>query len=278
MGGSSRKVMIMVAPNGARRTKQDHPALPMTAEELAAEAKRCRDAGAAAIHMHVRGPDGAHVLDAGRYLEATEAVKSATGGDMVVQITTEAVGVYTAVEQISVVRDVVPAAVSVALKELVPDEGSEAGAQAFFTWMKEQRAAPQFILYGAEEVTRFFRLCDKGVIPFARPFLLFVLGRYAADQQSVPEDLDPFLDALGGRDVPWAMCAFGRRELACAEAAIAAGGHVRVGFENNLHRADGTVAATNADLVAATAGRIIALGHEVMTGDEAKRFIDTTLV
>jgi len=270
---ASRKVMIMVAPNGARRTKQDHPALPMTPEELAQDALRCREAGAAAIHMHVRGPDGGHVLDADLYRRATQAVDGATGGDMAVQITTEAVGVYTSDQQMAVVRDVVPAAVSVALKELVPDDSSKDAAKQFFAWMQETGVSPQFILYDATEVDRFFKLFAKGVIPFARPFLLFVLGRYSTDQQSSPDDLTPFLEALGARDVPWAMCAFGRHELACAEAAIAAGGHVRVGFENNLHMPDGSPAGSNADLVSATAETVRRLGHEVMTAHEAKAFM-----
>lgn len=270
----SRQVMIMVAPNGARRTKADHPALPMTAEELARDAQECREAGAAAIHMHVRGPDGGHVLDAGLYREAMQAVHEATGGDMAVQITTEAVGVYTADRQMAVVRDVVPRAVSMALKELVPDDASKAAAGDFFRWMTEGGVSPQFILYEAGEVDRFFRLKEEGVIPFAHPFLLFVLGRYATDQQSSSEDLTPFLDALGDREAPWAICAFGRHELSCAEAAIAVGGHVRVGFENNLHMADGSLAGSNADLVAATAEGVRRLGHEVMTAQEAKAFME----
>ena len=270
----SRQVMIMVAPNGARRTKADHPALPMTPEELARDAQACRQAGAAAIHMHVRGADGGHVLDAGLYGEATRAVQAATGGDMAVQITTEAVGVYTADQQMAVVRDAVPRAVSMALKELVPDDASKAAAGDFFRWMKEAGVSPQFILYEAGEVDRFFRLKEDGVIPFARPFLLFVLGRYTTDQQSEPGDLTPFLDALGERDVPWAMCAFGRHELACAEAAVAAGGHVRVGFENNLHMADGSLAGSNADLVAATAESVRRLGCRVMSAQEAGTFME----
>lgn len=274
----SDPVVIMVAPNGARRGKAEHPALPLTADEVAAEAARCQAAGAAAIHMHVRDDDGAHVLDAARYAEATEAVRAATGGDMVVQITTEAVGVYSPQEQMAVVRGVKPASVSMALKELVPDAGAYQVMRSFCVWMQAHRIAPQFILYDAGDVTRFFELQAADVIPFTHPFLLFVLGRYASDRQSAPEDLGPFLEALGGRDAPWACCAFGRRELDCAEAAMKAGGHVRVGFENNLHLPDGSVAGSNAELVAATAERARELGFAVMDGPGARAFIEDTLV
>ena len=103
-------------------------------------------------------------------------------------------------------------------------------------------------------------LVDRGVIPFPRPFLLFVLGRYARDQQSAPEDLDPFVAALAGRDLPWAMCAFGKREADCALRAARLGGHVRVGFENNLSLPGGGPAPSNAALVAATADLLRAAG------------------
>jgi len=53
--------------------------------------------------------------------------------------------------------------------------------------------------------------------------------------------------------VPWMACAFGPGEAACIAAAIALGGHARVGFENNHHRPDGSVAPGNADAVARAA-------------------------
>lgn len=271
-------VMIMVAPNGARRGKADHAALPVTAEEVAADAVLCRAAGASVLHMHVRDDDGAHVLDARRYLDATAAVEAATGGDMVVQITTEAVGTYTAQEQMSLVCDVMPVCASLALRELVPDAASHQVARAFFVWMQANRIAPQFILYDAQDLERFFELSDADVIPFTYPFLIFVLGRYASDQQSSPADLEPFLEVLGNRDVAWAMCAFGAQEAACAKAAMEAGGHVRVGFENNLHMADGQLAENNAAIVAATAAQARDLGFDVMTAQQARAFVAETLV
>jgi len=63
---------IMVAPNGARKTTSDHPAIPVTIEQTAITAKACFDAGAGAIHFHVRDTDQKHVLDAGFYREGLE--------------------------------------------------------------------------------------------------------------------------------------------------------------------------------------------------------------
>ncbi|MHA1571267.1 MAG: 3-keto-5-aminohexanoate cleavage protein, partial [Alphaproteobacteria bacterium] len=111
--------LLMVAPNGARRGKVDHPALPITAGELAADAALCREAGAGAIHLHVRGDDGGHILDAERYREAMAEVNGATGGDLVIQITTESVGLYQPEQQMALVREVRPEFVSLAIRELV---------------------------------------------------------------------------------------------------------------------------------------------------------------
>jgi 3-keto-5-aminohexanoate cleavage enzyme len=56
-------LVVMVAPNGARRTKADHAKLPITPAEIAAEAARCAEAGASILHLHVRADDGGHTLD-----------------------------------------------------------------------------------------------------------------------------------------------------------------------------------------------------------------------
>ena len=55
---------LMVAPNGARRLKKDHPAVPLTINETVETAKACYKEGAEAIHLHVRDKNGQHVLDA----------------------------------------------------------------------------------------------------------------------------------------------------------------------------------------------------------------------
>ena len=67
----------MVAPNGARKVKTDHPQVPLDAGEIAAVARDCADAGAGAIHYHVRDAEGGHILDAGRYHEATAELQRA---------------------------------------------------------------------------------------------------------------------------------------------------------------------------------------------------------
>ncbi|MDX8534206.1 3-keto-5-aminohexanoate cleavage protein [Mesorhizobium sp. VK25A] len=269
-------LLIMVAPNGARRTKNDHPALPMTAPELAETAAACLAEGAAAMHVHVRDEAGAHALDADLYTEALAAIRERTNGRMLVQVTTEAVGRYSPLEQMQLVRALRPVAVSVALREIL--RAGEAAASAFFAWTAEQGIGVQHILYDDVDLDKFVQLFRRGDFGDMRqPRLLFVLGRYARDQESRPEDLDSFLAGLERHGLvvgtTWSVCAFGRGETAALAAAIARGGHVRVGFENSLWNADGAMARDNAERVAAIARVADNAGRPLASAQQARAIL-----
>lgn len=244
---------IMVAPNGARKGHTEHPNLPLTADALATDMLACQAAGAQAVHMHVRDDNGRHTLDASHYLAATEAVRQATGPEFVVQITTEAVGMFKPHEQIAVVRAVQPDAVSIATKELIPDSESEADAAKLYHWAHQQRIAVQHIVYAANEFDRLLDLIERGIIPGRRHSVIFPLGRYATNQESDPAELAPFVakvrESGGASRFDWWVCAFGASETASLVAAAAMGGHCRIGFENSFFNADGTRAGSNAERV-----------------------------
>jgi len=244
---------IMVAPNGARKGHAEHPNLPLTAEALATDALACQAAGAQAIHMHVRDDEGRHTLDASRYMAATEAVRRLTGPEFVVQITTEAVGMFKPHEQIAVVRAVRPEAVSIATKELIPDASREADAAELYRWAHEQRIAVQHIVYAVNEFEHVLDLMKRGIIPGDRHSVIFPLGRYAVAQESDPAELAPFVtkvqDNGGAARFDWWVCAFGASETASLVAAAAMGGHCRIGFENSFINADGSRANSNAERI-----------------------------
>ena len=241
-------LVVTVAPNGARRSKADHPHLPMTPDELAAEAERCSAASATVIHLHVRTADGRHSLDPELYRSAMHAVRMAVGERMAIQLTTESVGLYTPEAQIGVVRELRPEAVSLALRELIPDEAHIHQAADFLHWLRDERIAPQYILYTPDDVIRFHELRRRGVIPQLHPWVLFVLGRYAEAEESRASDLLCYLRHHEDGS-PWSACAFGQTEAATVLTAAGLGGHVRVGFENNLWLRTGSLAQSNADLV-----------------------------
>ena len=271
-------LIIAVAPNGARKTREDHPAIPLSAEETAREAAACCEAGAAMIHLHVRDADLRHSLDAAAYREATAAVRREAGDRLIIQMTTESVGIYGPQEQMAAVREVRPEAVSLALREICPDEDSLVEAAPFLEWLAAERIMPQYIIYSLEDLARFAALRGRGVVPGERPFLIYVLGRYTEGQVSAPGDLLPFL-AAAEEPAPdwainWAICAFGRREAACALTAAALGGHVRVGFENNMYLANGDLAPDNAALVAQVADGAALLGRDLADAATARNILE----
>lgn len=262
-------LILAVAPNGARKTKADHGAMPIAPEEIASTAAACAEAGASMIHLHVRDSQGRHSLDVEAYRAAIDAVRREVGRGLVIQVTSEAVGVYTPDQQMAMVRALRPEAVSLAIREITPDAAHEAAAAEFLAWMRQESITPQYILYSAEDVARFESLVDRQVVPGEKQFVLFVLGRYTKDQRSSPADILPFLQALR-RDHLWAVCAFGPRETACALAAACLDGHARVGFENNLRLPDGSVAPDNAALVSAVARASNAVGRRPAKPDETR--------
>lgn len=255
-----RRVAIAVAPNGGRRTKADHPAIPLTPGELARTAAECLDAGAAMIHVHVRRPDGRHLLDADAYGAAIAAIRAAVGDRLVIQITTEALGLYAPAEQVAVLKAVKPEAASLALREFAPDAAAEPAFAEALLWMKRENVLPQIILYEPAEAVRLEGMIRRGLVPWPDIPVLYVLGRYTLSQTSQPADLMPFLAPEAPRFSNWSVCAFGRHEAVCVTAGALLGGHVRVGFENNLHRPDGSLAASNADLVETVATALDRLG------------------
>jgi uncharacterized protein (DUF849 family) len=216
-------LLISVAPNGARRSKADHPGLPVTAEHIAKVAASCQSMGAALLHLHVRDAQGAHSLDPRHYQDTIAQVAKLSGDSLLIQITTEACGIYDVGTQMAVVRAVRPAAASFAIREYFGSAPPQPEVVQFFSWIHEAGIAAQFILYSPGEIAQLQLLIANGVIRAPRPHALFVLGRHARDQQSDPQDLLAFVQSWP-RDWPWSVCAFGRSELAVAAVAIGLGG------------------------------------------------------
>lgn len=263
-------LIVTVAPNGAYKQPADHPAVPITPATLATTAKSCLDAGAAMLHMHIRDARGHHSLDVEGYREAQRVVRQAVGDAMVIQITSEAAGVYQAPAQIAMVEALQPEAVSIGLREIDKPEIGEAGLQRFFADLAQRHTMVQVILYDVPDLRRWQALRASGVVPDAPWFLLFVLGRYSAGQTSSPRDLLPFLAAHEGPE-PWAVCAFGAAENTCITAATLFGGHARVGFENNLLCKDGSVAPDNTALVRQAVEAAAALGRPLATAADIRQ-------
>ncbi|MEQ8953621.1 MAG: 3-keto-5-aminohexanoate cleavage protein, partial [Gammaproteobacteria bacterium] len=233
-------------------------------------------AGACMIHLHVRDGRLGHSLDPTLYQQAIAAIRQRVGRELIIQITTEAMGIYSPQQQAAAVHQVRPEAVSLALREFCPDPGGEAFAAEFFNWLHQAGIYAQYILYDAADIARLKDLRRRGLIPGEQVAVLLVLGRYSKNLESEPSQLPPLVAAVEA-DWLWSACAFGRREQECMAAAISLGGHCRVGFENNLFLASGELAPDNAALVAAVRDQVRELQRLEVSADQAREMLRNTV-
>ena len=243
---------LMVAPNGARKTKVDHPALPVTSPELVQTALACWQAGAQGLHAHIRNTDQSHLLDAGRYRELLAFLKE-TVPDLEIQVTTEAAGIYQAPAQRQLVLDLRPEWISLSVREMAREPDSKV-VRDFYAELSQSQIRIQHILYDADDLRQLFEWIDQGVV--LRPTslsILWVLGRYSSDGNSDPAELNQVettLQALGSNIPEQVMvCAFGLGQIPCLVEAARRGWDCRVGFENGWWKQDGSIAQDNADLL-----------------------------
>ena len=221
------------------------------------------------IHLHVRDQNLTHILDAGAYRDAMQAIRSQVGNKLLVQVTTESCGVYGPEEQMGLVRELGPEAVSLSISELLPSPIFEVPVAKFLYWLQTEGIFAQFIVFNEDQIRFLVRLIHRGIVPHSNACVLFVLGRYTPNQMSTPSDLDPLLEVSPFREA-WFLCVFGKNELACVDYALCRGGHARVGFENNLYRPDGTQARSNGELVELAATRALRRGRPLANADQTR--------
>ena len=237
---------ILVAPNGARKTKADHPRIPLSHMEIVEESLACFAAGAAGVHLHVRNDDGTHCLDINRYAKLLDTLR-AEAPDLYLQITTEAGGIYAPAEQRAVVDTLHPDGVSVAVREMAAEPNTTLLAD-WYASTTSRGVEIQHIVYDLSDLQTLMTWSAQGIVGDALSVLI-VLGRYHPMQQSSLADLDaihPSITACSAISKRM-VCAFGPAEQACLLHSIQQGYDVRIGFENNHFRTDGSLADSNVE-------------------------------
>ena len=237
---------IMVSPTGARRSKADHPALPITIDEIAAEARACLRAGADFLHLHVRDPNGRHSIDPGLYGEAIREVKAQAPG-MDIQVTTESAEIFSVQDQYDTLKALCPEAASLSVREVARDMDLAPGIYALAA---DRGIALQHILYDLEDLAQMRRFQEAGIIQDDPPEVFLAFGAYAPPRNADPSSVAMAVEALGGAYPNWAACAFGPTEEATLVEVVRNGGRPRIGFENNIHLPDGSLAISTADNLA----------------------------
>ena len=269
--------LITVAPTGAETAKADAPGLPASPEELVETALRCQEAGASLIHIHVRDhrdPQRPPTLDVGLLREAVVAVREAT--DLVVQLSTGG-SVHDPLENRLKVLDADPDSCSLTCGTTNFGEDVFLNPWGFmvdlYRLSQEREIVPEFELFDIGQVHSLRRLLDTHGLPFGgKVHVDLVLGVPGA-WPGTPEALLAGLAALPPQVTSWSATGIGRAHLPILALALGAGGHVRVGMEDNLVYAKGRLVEHNAELVARAAEIATLLQRPPMTPGEAREML-----
>lgn len=268
------KLIITAAITGAEISKKDVPALPVTPEEQAVAARDCVAAGASIIHLHVRDDQGKPSQELEHFRRSVAAIEKACSARPIIQFSTGG-AVGEAIERRTRPLSLRPEMASFNTGTInfgddifvnsFPD--MRGLAKAF----KEFGVVPEYEIYDLGHVANLRKLHKEGVIE--PPFhVQLVLGVPGAMQGDVFRDLAPLVLSLP-QPSTWAVAGVGRFELPLAVVAIAAGGHVRVGLEDNIYYSKGIPAKSNAELVERVARIAREFGREIATPDEARAML-----
>lgn len=266
------KLIITAALTGAEVTKEIQPNLPLTPEEIGIESKDCYDAGASIVHIHARDEKGEPTQDYEVYKKIKEAVEKRS--NIIFQPSTGGAVWHTPEERLQPV-DLKPemATLSTGTTNFGPDVfmNSEEYIEKFAKKMKALGVKPEIEVFERGMINNALRLVKKGLIegPLHFDFVLGVPGACPG----TPEDLMHMLRFIP-KDATWTVAGIGRHELPLATMAIILGGHVRVGFEDNVYYSKGVLAESNAQLVERIVRIAKELGREIATPDEAREILN----
>jgi 3-keto-5-aminohexanoate cleavage enzyme len=267
------KLIITVAGVGAETTKEAQPALPVTAEEIGVDAARCREAGASMYHLHVRRPDGSPTQDRDTFAAAIEEIRKRT--DIIIQTSTGGAMGMTADERLQPL-------------ELMPEMASlttgtaNFGDEVFFNdtalmyefYQRQMKAGvrPEFEIFEHGQIDNALRMVKK--YGMAGPLLHwdFVLG-VPGSMSGEPRNLVFLVDSIPKDISTWTCTGIGRWHVPMMLTALALGGNVRLGFEDNVFFTKGKLADGNAQLVSRCVNVAMQCGREPATPDEARQIL-----
>ncbi len=289
--------IIEAALNGGQ-SRVANPAVPLAPTEVAAEARRCADAGASVVHFHAQEADGGWLADVSWYAEAIGRVRDAAPGLLisVTSIRPASVGVATITALLGTLAAAPhtrPDLLSINLGHIVAWERASgtggrrtahfpndyADIAALLAVCRAHRVTPELGVMDLGFLSNAVALRDDGLLPTSAWFLLELdspawgTGRQVAPATVANHD---FLAAALREHFPraaWAAHGVGLPGYAVVARALATGGHARVGFEDAVQLPDGGLAGSNAALVAWAVATARAAGREPATPAEARAII-----
>lgn len=270
-------LIITCAITGAETTREKQPALPVTPTEQAQAAAECLKAGASIIHLHVREDDGRPSQRLERFGESISAIRKSAPG-VIVQISTGG-AIGESIENRARPLELGPEMASLNLGTM------NFGDDVFMNHprdilglaarMRSHRVMPELEIYETGMLESAFRLAKQGVIrePLHFQFVLGVPGGMSGEPANLVHLVSVLESRSAGKTAHWGVAGVGRYQLPLAAQAIVMGGHVRVGFEDNIFYSKGVLAQSNAQLVERVARLARELGREVATPAQARQLL-----
>ncbi len=264
-------LVIAAAIVGAEVTRAQTPHVPFTPREIADEAARCREAGAAIIHLHVREDDGTPTQSEARFRETIDAVRAKT--DCIIQTSTGgAIGM-------SIDERAGPLGCKPEMATL--NSGTvNFGDDVFVNTRPQIRdlaariaaagSVAELECYEVGHVEEALRLHAEGVLksPLHFQFVLGVPGGIGATEANLL-----FLRSLVPPGATWAVAAVGRHQQPMTELAMRLGGHARVGLEDNIYLSKGVLAEGSAPLVGRAAAYAGTVGRTPLDPPAARKLL-----
>jgi 3-keto-5-aminohexanoate cleavage enzyme len=263
-------LIITCAPVGAEVMPSQTPYLPYTPAKLAETARAIEAAGASIIHVHCRTDEGTNTHEVHRFKQAYDAIRGAS--NLIVQFSTGgAIGMMP--EERASVLELRPemATLTCGTVNFGDDifENSFPIMRGILAKMHLYQVRPELEIFDKGHLANARKLAKEGLLTFPQhvDFVLGVPGGLEATVQNLCDLVD---DLPAG--CTWSVAGVGRQQLPMAMVAIAMGGHVRVGLEDNLYYSKGRLA-KNEELVARVARIAEEAGRPVATPDEAREIL-----
>lgn len=269
-------VIISAALTGAVTPKDMNENIPLTPEEIAADAYKCWQQGAAIVHLHMRDAEGQGTMDKNRFKETIRLIRSHSDCDVIINCTTS--GDHRAsdqqrMEHISELDGIEMASFDSGSFNWMPG-GVFVNSPQFLEKLAEKflqrNIKPEIEIFdsGMLGIANYF--AEKGIIkkPMHFQFCLGVPGGMAA----TVENLLYLVNHIPAGST-WSAFGIGKYHLPIMFASLALGGNIRVGLEDNVYFSKG-VPASNSQLVARAAQAIRLQGKNVATPDVARRLLN----
>ena len=268
------KLILTCALTGAEVTKAQNPAVPYTVEEMVRSARGAVDAGAAILHIHARSDDGTPTQEAWRYREILDAIRHSCP-DVILQVSTGgAVGMSRAERLAPLSLSPEMATLDCGTLNFGGDDifvNTENDIIAFAQALQERGIHKELECFEKGHVDMALRLHSKGFItaPLHFSFVLGVNGGMTGEERDFR-----FLRESIPASATYSVAGIGRFEFSLARLAIEDGGHVRVGFEDNLYLEKGVLAPNNAALVDKAVRLARECGRDIASPREARQILN----